>query len=65
MAKRVKSSLIGYKLRKGRTTIETLRPDFQGKVEISGIRLRLREIAALTQLAHGLGLKLTPIYNRS
>ena len=63
--RRVKSVLVGYRLRKGRTTIETLIPDLQGKVEISGIKLRLREIAALTQLAHGLGLKLTPIFNRS
>ncbi len=65
MTKRVKTTLIGYRLRKGRTTIETLKPDMQGRVEISRVKLPLREIGGLTQLAHGLGLKLTPIYSRS
>ncbi len=66
MAKRVKTTLIGYRLRKGRKTVETLKPDPEtGLVEISNVKLPLREIRGLTQLAHGLGLKLTPIYNRS
>lgn len=61
---RVKSVLVGYKLKKGRKTIEELKP-VGGLIEVSNVKLPLRETKGLSQLAHGLGLKLVPIYNRS
>jgi len=58
-------TLVGYRLVKGHKTIETLMPDKLGRVEISRVRLDLKETKGLTQLAHGIGCKLVPIYNRS
>ncbi len=60
-----KVELIGYKLKKGHKTIETLKPNVYGEVEISNVWLPLCETKGLAQLAHGLGLKLVPIYKRS
>ncbi len=64
MSKKV-TTLVGYELKKGRKVIERLKPDVFGKVEISNVELPLHDTKGLTQLAHGLGLKLVPRYKRS
>ena len=62
---RTKLTLSGYKLVKGHQVIETLKPDALGRVEISNVKLSIKETKTLSQLAHGIGCKLRPIYTRS